>query len=115
MRTKSENSWFEYKLPIITALSIVPEPVSIDLLSEFAQIRDLRRIHSVLTEWQQFLYLQKVETEKGSQKRWRVYHDSFREFIAQKDEVANEHVNIKDAHNKIANALGEGFFNERPE
>jgi len=105
MRTQSENEWFEYKLPIVIALSLVKEPISLDLISDFSSVKDLRRIRSVLHEWQQFLYIQTIETDTGKQKRWRVYHDSFREFIANKDEVEGEHVDLKKAHKIITDSL----------
>jgi hypothetical protein len=112
MREQSENAWLEYKLPVIIALSIVQEPVSIELISDFSEVKDQRRIRSVLLEWQQFLYERKVEYEGGLQKRYRVYHDSFREFIANKDEVEDEHVDLKKAHGIIADTLWDELFGE---
>lgn len=112
MRRLSENAWLEYKLPIIIALTIVKEPVSIDLIADFSKVQDRRRIRSVLNEWQQFLYEGKVEYEGGLQKRYRVYHDSFREFIASKDEVEEEHVSLKKAHGIIADTLWSELFGD---
>jgi hypothetical protein len=110
MRNQSENDWLEYKMPVVIALSIVKEPVSIDLISDFSKVKDHRRVRSVLLEWQQFLYERKVEYEGGLQTRWRVYHDSFREYIASKDEVEGEHVNLKKAHGIIAETLWNELF-----
>jgi len=110
MRGISEEAWLDYKLPVMIALSIVKEPVSIDLLAEFSKVSDRRRIISVLREWQQFLYERKVEYQGAMQKRYRVYHDSFREFIAGKDEVEGEHVSLKKAHGIIADSLWEELF-----
>ncbi len=42
----------------------------------------------------------------------RVYHDSFREFIANKDEVEDEHVDLKKAHGIIADTLWDELFGE---
>jgi hypothetical protein len=112
MRLQSENAWFQYKLPVVIALSIVKEPVSIDLISKFSKVDDLRRIRSVLHEWQQFLYERKTEYDGAIQRQWRVYHDSFREFIASKDEVEGEHVRLKNAHEIIADALWQDLFHE---
>jgi hypothetical protein len=112
MREQSGNDWLEYKLPVVIALSIVKEPVSIDLISDFSKVKDHRRVRSVLLEWQQFLYDRKVEHEGELQSRWRVYHDSFREFIASKDEVEGEHVNLKRAHGIIADTLWNELFGE---
>ena len=110
MRMQSENAWLEYKLPIVIALSVVEEPVSIELISKFSHVGDLRRIRSVLQEWEQFLYERKVQNVGEVQRQWRVYHDSFREFIASKDEVEDEHVNLKTAHGMIADVLWQDLF-----
>jgi len=110
MRKKSELDWLEYKLPVVIALSIVKEPVSISLISEFSGVKDLRRIRAVLLEWKQFLYESKVVQENSLQIRYRAYHDTFREFIALKDEVADEHVSLKKAHGIIADVLWNGLF-----
>ena len=113
MRRKSDSDWLKHKLPILIALSIAKEPISIDLISEFSQIRDIRRINATLLEWQQFLYQTKVEKAGISQRRWRVYHDSFREFIAKKEEVEGEHVDLTRAHGIIADALWDDLHNPR--
>ena len=110
MRIQSENDWIEYKLPAVIALSIVKEPVSLNLISEFSGVKDVRRIKAVLHEWQQFLYVQNVETETGSEKRWRVYHDSFREFIGNKDEVEGEYVDLRKAHGIISDSSWNDFY-----
>ncbi len=112
MRLQSENAWFDYKLPVIIVLSIVKEPVSAELISEFSAVSDLRRIRSILHEWRQFLYEQEVPYEGGMQRRWRVYHDSFREFIASKDEVEGERVSLVKAHGYIADRLWRDLFGE---
>jgi hypothetical protein len=112
MRKQSENDWLEYKLPIVIALSIVKEPVSVDLISDFSQVTNRRRIHSVLHEWQQFLYERKMVVGGSLQPRYRVYHDSFREFIAGKDEVESEHVSLKKAHRIIADTLWNELFED---
>lgn len=110
MRGDNEQAWLEYKLPVVIALTIVKEPVSIDRLAVYSKVKEKSKIYTVLHEWQQFLYERKVEYEGGLQKRWRVYHDSFREFIAAKDEVEGEHVILKEAHLLIAEAMRAEIF-----
>ncbi|MBK8989376.1 MAG: NACHT domain-containing protein [Chloroflexi bacterium] len=105
MRQHSETGWLTYKLPIVIALSIVREPVSIELISAFSNVKDYRQIRSVLLEWQQFLYEQKIVCNEMLQKRWRLYHDSFREFIASKDEVEGEHVSLRKAYGIMVDAV----------
>ena len=110
MRAQNEEAWLKYKLPIIIALSIVKEPVSLDRISEFSEVKDLRRIRAILQEWEQFLYVTKVEFENNLQTRWRMYHDSFREFIAAKDEVEGEYVSLQKAHYVISDTLWKEVF-----
>ena len=110
MRGLNEPAWIEYKLPVMIALSIVKEPISIDRIAAFSKVTDPRRIFSVLREWEQFLYERKVDYQGNLQKRYRLYHDSFREFIAGKDEVEGEYVNLKNAHRMIADSLLAGLL-----
>ena len=110
MRGQDEDAWFAYKLPIVMALTAVEEPVSIDLLTNFSRMRDRARIRSVLKDWEQFLYEERIDYNGGTQKRYRIYHASYHDFIAEKEEVADERVNLKDPHIEIANQLWESLF-----
>lgn len=55
MRGQDEKAWFKYKLPIIMALTVVTEPISIDIIKNFSGVAQLARIRAVIQEWQQFL------------------------------------------------------------
>lgn len=110
MKFQSENDWFDFKLPIVIVLSVVKEPVSLELISKFSKVSDFRRIRSVLNEWKQFLYERRIVYESEIIKQWRVYHDSFREFIASKDEVDGEHVVLRVTHEIIADVLWQDLF-----
>lgn len=112
MRGRDETGWFEYKLPIIMALTVVNEPVSIDLIADFAEVPQKSRIRTVLQEWEQFLHIENVEYEGAQQRRYSMYHASFHDFIAKKEEVADERVSRKDAHRKIADKLMTDIFPE---
>jgi hypothetical protein len=112
MRGRDEEGWFEYKLPIVMALTVVKEPVSIDLIADFAGVEQRPRIRTVLQEWQQFLYEEQVPYGVGLQKRYRIYHASFHDFIADKEEVADERVSRRDAHQKIADKLWTDLFGD---
>lgn len=100
MRTQDETAWFEYKLPVIVALTAVHKPVSIDLIKHFSGVPS-KRVRYVLQEWAQFLHAEQVEYEGGTQRRYSLYHSSFHEFIYRKEEVEEERVNLKDALAKI--------------
>jgi hypothetical protein len=106
MRFRDEEDWFAVQLPVLVALTAVREPVSINLIADFSKITDPRRIRTILMEWDQFLYTAQEKDDEGqSQKRFRLYHASFHDFIAAKDEVADERVHLKQAHAQIGEAL----------
>ena len=110
MRGEDEESWFKYKLPIIMALTVVKKPVSISLLSDFSGVKEFPRIRSVLEHWSQFLYEERVEHDGQSQKRYRIYHASFHEFIEKKEDIADERVSRQRAHRNITNNMWEDLF-----
>jgi tetratricopeptide (TPR) repeat protein len=95
MRAKDEEAWLGYQLPILVALTVTREPISVDLIAEFSGIPDHRRIRAVLADWGDFLYTVESEVEGRRQKRYRLYHASFHDFVAAKDEVAGEHVDLR--------------------
>lgn len=105
MRGMDEEAWFRYKLPIIMALTVVKKPVSIDLIMKFLKVQERSRIRAVLEEWAQFLHEEEAEYEGGLQKRYSMYHTSFRDFIASKEEVADERIDFKAAQAEIADTL----------
>jgi hypothetical protein len=112
MRGMDEEAWFEYKLLVIVALTVVLEPVSIDLISDFSKVQRRSRIRAVLRDWAPFLHEEVVEYEGGTQRRYRLYHASFFDFIAKKQEVADERVDLKAAHGQIADRLWEDLFGD---
>lgn len=112
MRGMDEEAWFEYKLPVIVALTVVMEPVSIDLISDFSKVQQKTRIRSVLRDWAPFLHEEVVEYEGGTQTRYRLYHASFFDFISAIQEIADERVDLKAAHGQIADTLWKDLFDE---
>jgi len=105
MRRQSELDWFEYKLPVILALTVSQEPVSMDLLSDFSYIVDKRKIRDVLVDFDQFIYKTDIVSRGEKQRGYRWYHASFFEFIAYREEVADERINLLSAHRKIADKM----------
>lgn len=110
MRGKDEEAWFKYKLPVVMALTVVKEPVSIDLIADFSKVQERARVREVLYEWGQFLHEEQIPYEGGLQKRYHVYHASFHDFIAKKEEVEDERVSRKEAHKQIADVLWSELF-----
>jgi len=105
MRGQDEDAWFKDKLPVVMALTVVEEPVSIDLIQDFSGVRDRPRIRDVLHQWAQFLHEEESEYEGRLQKHYSVYHASFHEFIASKEEVKDERVSRYEARKKIVDDL----------
>ena len=110
MKGVDTAAWFDHKLPVIMALTQVKKPVSIDLIIDFSQISNQRLIRAVLNEWHQFFYHERVAYEGEQQSRYRIYHASFHDFLAQKEEVKDERVSRKDANLKIVDSLWGDLF-----
>jgi hypothetical protein len=105
MRGKDETAWFEYKLPILTALTMVKKPVSVDLIAKFSGVGQRARIRNVIDEWTQFLIEEIFKEDNSIVKRYRVYHESFHDFILSKEEIADERVDLKGTENRIIDSL----------
>jgi hypothetical protein len=110
MRGQDEDAWFRYKLPVVMSLTVAREPVSIDLIAEFSGVQERARIRAVLNEWSQFLHQEQVDYEGGVQRRYRIYHASFHDFIAEKEEVADERVSRRAARQRIADLLWKDLY-----
>jgi len=112
MRSQDEDAWFKYELPVLMALTVVKLPVSIDLIAKFSGVNELPRIRGVLQDWGQFLHQEVVDNNGESQKRYRLYHESFLDFIAIKEEVQDERVSRKEANDKIVAVLWQGWYGD---
>ena len=101
MRSRDENEWFEFQLPVLVALTAFQEPISVDVITRFAGFSDRRRTMRTLQDWVQFLDVERSPDGK----RFRLYHATFSEFVAEKDQVAEERVNLQEAHRRISEQL----------
>ena len=105
MRGTNTKEWLKYKLPVVMALVVVKVPVSIGQLAGFSGVQDTAQIQEVLLEWKQFLH---EEVVPGQPKRYSIYHASFHDFIARKEEVEQEQgVSRKNASAIIAEDLND--------
>jgi hypothetical protein len=105
MRAKDEDAWLNYQIPVLVALVVAGEPISLELISAFSGIANHSRIRAVLQGWDAFLYAQDVDEEGVRQRRYRLFHTSFSDFIAAKDEIVGERVDLRAAHLRMADAL----------
>lgn len=111
MRGMNEEAWFAYRLPVLVALTVAEKPVSADLIARFASVDSLARVRSVLRDWAQFLHEAHVEMDRRAGTVYSIYHSSYSEFVAAKEEVADERINLQDARDSIADPLWNELFN----
>lgn len=107
IQTISKDSWFDYKLPILMALTVIHEPISVDLICEFSGVKQRSIVRTVLKEWTQFLYEEEILYHQKLQKRYRLYHSSFIDFVAGKEEIADERF---EARQKIADIMTKSMW-----
>jgi hypothetical protein len=121
MKSVDREAWLSYKLPILMALTRVKLPVSIDLVAKFSGVEERPRIRGVLQDWGQFLHQELVDDAGEPQRRYRIYHESFLDFIAELDEVKDsakasggraEGVDISEANRKIADVLWSELYGD---
>jgi hypothetical protein len=100
------------RLRIIYILSEVRQPVSRQLITEFADNEELHvdelMVQEVLDDWEQFLHEQ--QTPDG--KKYSVYHASFRDFLNRKDVVQAADVTIREINALIADSLWNDLFGQ---
>jgi hypothetical protein len=107
MRGQDEDAWFAYKLPVVMALAVAERPVSAELVAELAGVKQLPRVRSVLRDWEQFLRVER--SLNGPERRYAIYHSSFQDFISDKEEVADERVSRRGAHERAAESFSDLF------
>jgi hypothetical protein len=78
-------------------------------------VKSRSRIHAVIEDWKQFLYEEKVSTDSRPQTRYRVYHSSFRDFIASKEQISEEKVSLKRASEEHSETLLRDLYGKGPE
>ena len=95
------------KIKIVYVLAELREPVSRELIAEFAG-EDAFTVQEVLDEWQQFLHRDKFNGET----RYSIYHASFCDFLSRKDIVQAAGVTLQDINAQIADNLMQGMFGD---
>jgi hypothetical protein len=109
LRGEDEDAWFQWRLPVLMALAVAETPVSANLAARLAGIDQLPRVRSVLVDWQQFLHVDRETSERGETLLYSIYHASFRDFLARKEEVADERVSRSEASRRAASAFSDLF------
>ncbi len=93
------------KINIVYLLTVIYRPISRQLLSEFATVGELEvtefKVQEVLREWSQFI--DKIPV--GEETRYKVYHQSFADFLQSDEMVKAAGVEISNIHGLIADKL----------
>lgn len=98
IRSVDENAWVKYRQPVICFLTAAREAVSVWQIASWAKL-DSARVLAVIRDWREFLDEETVDQEK----RYRIYHASFQDFLADKDEA--KEINLRQTHSHIADEL----------
>ena len=112
IRSQEGSDWFDYGLPVIIALAVAYEPISIEIIAYFTKIKKMSRIRGTLSEWNQFLYKEEVEVDSTLATCYRLYHQSFFDFIAAKEEIIDERVDLKAMHDQVAGSLSDELLDD---
>jgi hypothetical protein len=113
MKEVDTQGWLDYKLPVLVALAIAKEPISVNLIAGFSKVGDRARIQVALEEWSQFLQpVEALDDDGTPQKRYRLYHESFHDFIAAKDQIKEKGVDLVAANRLAADALWRSLYPE---
>jgi ATPase family associated with various cellular activities (AAA) len=106
--------WFDYRLPVILALTVMKKPVPITLIIKYSEVNDKRRVNEVLHDFDQFLYKIGIEYDRQLTTCYRWYHASFFDFISRKEEVADEVVDLRKANEKVVNKMWTALMGDIP-
>jgi len=101
MHGTDDEIWFKYKLPVLMALAAAEAPVTIGMIQAFSGVQEPERVTALLEEGQWGQFLHKEEVPSSTQKRYSIYHASFREFLLKKEELKEAGVNFIDAKRRI--------------
>lgn len=82
IRAIDEDMWVTYRQPVICFLAMAQDPVTVWQIASWAQLKPTR-VLSAIRDWREFL----DEDPVSGVMRYRIYHQSFQDFLAGKDEA----------------------------
>ncbi|MFZ1631013.1 MAG: hypothetical protein WAV70_19055, partial [Anaerolineae bacterium] len=82
IRAIDEDMWVDYRQPVICFLAMAQEPVTVWQIASWAKLKPAR-VLSAIRDWREFL----DEDPVAGVMRYRIYHQSFQDFLAAKDEA----------------------------
>ncbi len=91
LQSDNHDDWLDFKLPVLAVLASHDGPISLRNILKFSgslQPTDQPRLARLLSEdWNQYLYSPSITIDGKATDFYRLYHHSFKEFIASKKEV----------------------------
>jgi len=99
-RMRSSEGWLEYKLPTLATITIVDHPISVQEIIDFRIYTKSKKISPQLIlicfeQWIEFLFNEKRIYKNQEVQGYRIYHNSYREFINKKNAIQLEQVNLE--------------------
>ena len=83
MRTKDKQVFSRSHLNVLCTLAVSYVPVTINWIANKTDL-DSEEVHETLCQWLEFLHIEPVDSKKGKEERYRIYHQAFFEFLVQK-------------------------------
>jgi len=99
--------WLDHKLPVLGALTQIPEPQPLERLAKFAGLSSMAPVLEVLREWRPFLDVSERLDEEGRPvKVYNIYHQTFHDFLVGKEEVAAQRTAIDAREREVLDEAG---------
>lgn len=108
MRVRDGEEVQRIKVKILLALAVTTEPMSPESISGMSGVADQQTLISVLREWRPFLRRTASKDKYGKFYFFSLYHDSFRGFLLEQEELRPELVSFRQAHRRAMEHLAQG-------
>ena len=98
----------ELRLKVVYYLAAAREPITLVWLNNRFPGELAIEIQKILSEWKQFLH---EELDSG-QRRYSVYHASFRDFLYRQDILDAVKMTVEDVNSQIVDSFTKGLFDD---
>ena len=105
MRGGDRDVWLHETLPVLGALAVARDALPFELIHAFSGVDDPRRVVEVLGDIRHLLSVTTRETPAGPIRVYRVYHETFFEFLRDSQELA---IDQREAHRRVVQAYLDG-------
>lgn len=90
MKGKDKKAWEIYKLPIIMFLTLSDMSLTLEMIRKYVNLSKDSMVIEILEDWKQFFFRTDVGLEEGGLRIYKLYHQSFKDFLKAKDLVQAE-------------------------